>query len=85
MTQAVDPTPKPWWQSRTIIGSLIVVVSAIVALFGFQLDAEIATDYVMEAIALVGGLIALYGRIAANRPISTRRVAPGIGKDVNIS
>lgn len=62
--------PKPWYQSRTIIGSLMVLASQIIALIGWQVDATALTDLVMQGIALAGGVLALYGRLRAEQPIA---------------
>jgi hypothetical protein len=70
--------PKPWWQSRTIIGSLITVVASVLALAGYTLDVAAASELVFGLAGLIGGALAWYGRVKATRPISRTKVAPGL-------
>jgi hypothetical protein len=70
---------KAWWQSAGIWGSLVVVLSAGAGLVGYTIapedqahlvtaatkTAELAT----QATALVGGLVALFGRVRATKRI----------------
>lgn len=62
--------PKPWYASRTIIGSLMVLVSQTAALAGWDLDAPALTEIALQAVALVGGVVALWGRLRAEQPIA---------------
>lgn len=64
--------PKPWWQSATIWGSLAVVLSQGAALIGYQLDATQLSGVLTDLMGLVGGLLALWGRARAVRPVKLR-------------
>jgi uncharacterized membrane protein len=65
-----DPfDPKPWYASRGVIGGLVVVVAQVAQAIGYQVDADALTDLVLQGVALVGGLLALVGRVQATRPI----------------
>ncbi len=77
---ALDPAPKPWWQSRAIIGALVIVAAQGLRLTGWEIDTEALTDALLNALTLVGAALAWWGRVQATRPIS-RRVAPGLGSD----
>jgi uncharacterized membrane protein len=54
---------KPWWQSRVIIGAFLVLVSQVAKLAGFEIDSEALLPIVLELMALVGGALALWGRV----------------------
>ncbi|MBK8638047.1 MAG: hypothetical protein IPN92_07055 [Chromatiaceae bacterium] len=77
---APDPAPKAWWQSRAIIGALVVVAAQGLRLTGWEIDTEALTDALLNALSLLGAALAWWGRVQATRPIS-RRVAPGLGSD----
>lgn len=77
---ALAPAPKPWWQSRAIIGALVIVAAQGLRLTGWEIDTEALTDALLNALILVGAALAWWGRVQATRPIS-RRVAPGLGSD----
>lgn len=61
---------KQWYLSKTVWGGLIAVLASLPRAMGIDIDAgtqaAIADDLVALAGA-VGGLVAIYGRIAANR------------------
>ena len=61
--------PKPWWQSRRVLGSLAVIVAQGLAFAGLQVDAGLLTEMALQAVSLVGGAVALFGRIKASQPI----------------
>jgi len=72
------PAEKPWWQSRTVLGALVVLLASGLRLAGVDVDQQALTSLVLDAVSLLGGALALWGRIAASRPIR-RRVLPGGG------
>lgn len=63
---------KPWYMSRTVWGALIAIAASLAHAAGIEITAgdegELA-DLLAAAAGTVGGLIALYGRIAARRPV----------------
>ncbi|WP_437871313.1 hypothetical protein ACSD7O_22305 [Methylorubrum extorquens] len=69
--------PKPWWQSRTIIGAAITGGSIVGAMaFGFSLDSEtqqVLADqtaaFLIAGGALAGTAITIWGRFKASRPV----------------
>ena len=64
--------PKPWYFSRTIWASLVVVASLGAGMIGIPLeDGESAalTDSILQAVAAVAGVAAVIGRIAARTRI----------------
>jgi hypothetical protein len=72
MRDLQDETGKAWWESRTIVGSAIVIVSTLAGLAGWSVDSGVTTDIVLQVAAIIGGALAIYGRVKAERPI--RRV-----------
>lgn len=70
--------PKPWWQSRAIIGSLITAAASLAALAGYALDVQATTELVLGLAGLIGSALTWWGRVRASRPISRTQVAPGL-------
>lgn len=63
---------KPWYTSRTIWASIITVASAGAAAFGVPVDAvdgAVLTETVLQAVAAISGLVAIFGRLAATTRI----------------
>lgn len=62
--------PKPFWQSRTVIGIFAMILSQV--LKHWQLDvlpADIG-DIVTQTLDYGGAMLAIYGRIKATAPIN---------------
>lgn len=63
---------KPWYLSRTIWASLITVASAAGSMLGVPvgaIDNAALTDALLQAIAAVSGLVAIFGRLQATERI----------------
>lgn len=64
---------EPWYQSRVTWGAIMAVVAPIVGqILGRQFDAEdqqLAVTIAIGAIGAVGGIVSLYGRWVAKKPI----------------
>lgn len=63
---------KPWYLSRTIWASLVVVAATVAGLFGYAVgdaDADTLTETILEAVTAVAALVAIIGRIAARARI----------------
>lgn len=63
---------KKWWESKAVWGGIIAVGSAAAGLFGFTVDEatqEQAVGYVMAVVGAAGGLLAIYGRVKAEKKI----------------
>lgn len=73
-----EPVDKPWWQSRTIWGALIVVLAQLGRLVEIDVDVEGMTDAALSLATLIGAVMAWWGRVQATRPISIRRVLPSV-------
>nr|WP_298100717.1 hypothetical protein [uncultured Shinella sp.] len=63
---------KPWYMSRTVWGALIAITASLANAAGVEIKAgdegELA-DLLVSAAGTIGGLIAIYGRISARRPV----------------
>ena len=65
-------TVKPWYVSRTIWASLIMVAATLLGLLGFPIedaDADALVDAILQAVAAVAGIAAIVGRLAARSRI----------------
>ena len=63
---------KPWYRSRTVWGALVAIFASLAHAAGVEVTAgdegELA-DLLVAAAGAAGGLVALYGRIAARRRV----------------
>ena len=63
---------KPWYLSRGVIGSGVAIAAGVASAFHFQIDGDLQsslTDWLLSGGALVGGALALWGRLKASRKI----------------
>lgn len=67
-----EETTKKWYESRTIIAAIVVVLATAVKAAGIEIDdttqAQIV-DGVLTIVQAVGGLVAIIGRVKADRVI----------------
>lgn len=59
---------KPWYLSKTVWGGLVAVAASMAHLAGLTIgpeDQELLAAALAETVATAGGLLAIYGRIAA--------------------
>jgi hypothetical protein len=66
---------KPWYQSRAIWGSAVAIGASLLKLSGHELPSELqgqAVDLILNAVTLIGGAIALYGRVKASTTIGKK-------------
>ena len=63
---------KPWYRSRTVWGALIAIAASLANAAGVEVttgdEGEMA-DLLVAAAGTIGGVIAIYGRISARRPV----------------
>lgn len=74
----IEATSKPWWESRTIWGAVIVLVAQVALMFGVAVDVSAMTESVLALATLIGAILAWWGRLQADRPVSRTRVLPHI-------
>ena len=63
---------KPWYMSKTIIGAVVTVLALVATAFGYGIGAEdqaALADYAVSLGGIVGGLLAIYGRVKASKEI----------------
>lgn len=63
---------KKWYESRGVIGGIIVLAATIGGFFGYTIDQETQgqlVDMIMAGITAVGGIVAIWGRVRANKTI----------------
>lgn len=63
---------KPWYESRTMIGSVVATIAIIANMAGFQIDGLLETevaDTAFQAVALGGVVYALIGRVLATKKL----------------
>jgi len=77
-----NPDPKPWYQSKAVIGGLLAIIlpplAAVFPALG-MVDPNTAAAYILKVIQfaapLVGGMLAIVGRMNATQPIAGTRAA----------
>lgn len=63
---------KPWYASKTIWGGIIAAAAPFIGLaLHFQIDPDLA-QAVAAALASVGGVVAIVGRVKATGPIQKK-------------
>lgn len=63
---------KPWYLSRTIWASAVVVAATLAGLFGFVVedaDIDLLADALLQTVSALAALIAIFGRIVATARI----------------
>lgn len=63
---------KPWYQSKTVIGGVIAALAGLLAFASVSIGIEdqgILTDAVLGLVGAIGGILAVYGRVKADRKI----------------
>ena len=66
---------KPWWQSRTIIGIVVMLLAQALKWLNVDIVNEELTDIVTIAMEAAGAGLAVYGRVNARKTL--RRTRPG--------
>lgn len=63
---------KSWYQSKSALGAIVAVVAMVAGFIGYQVTPEAQAqivNMVFDAVALVGAVVALFGRITATKRI----------------
>lgn len=78
VTEKIEPlirhqtNSEAWYQSRVTIGAIISIASGVAALFGYVIapqDLELITTSIIAIGPAVGGIITIYGRWRAKKPL----------------
>jgi len=74
---AKEVETKHWFQSKSLWGSIIVVAALVLRVLGKELYAKTIeaesgalTEWLLEAMSLVGAAIAIVGRIKATKKVT---------------
>lgn len=70
-----DKESKAWWQSRTIIGVVVLLLAQVLKLLKVDIVNEELTLFVTLALDTLGATLAIVGRVKARKAI--RRTSPG--------
>ncbi len=62
--------PKAWWQSRTIIGIAVMLISQVLKVWKVDLLDQELSDVITFLLDTVGAGLAIYGRIHARRALT---------------
>lgn len=63
---------KPWYLSRTIWAAVVTIATALAGLFGVRVDGvdqPALVEGVLQTVAAVAGVVALFGRLSATTRI----------------
>lgn len=63
---------KKWYESRTVWGGLVALGAALAGLAGLQVPGpaqEALTTAVLDTATAIGALVAIYGRLAADKTL----------------
>jgi len=60
---------KEWYLSKSVWGAVIAIAAGIAAAFGYDVDAVSQDQIAIQLTAVVGGTLALYGRIKSTTKI----------------
>lgn len=66
---------KAWWQSRTIIGVIVLLLAQALKLLKVDIVNDELTQIVTLSMDAIGGFLAIYGRVKARKAI--KRTIPG--------
>lgn len=66
---------KPWWQSRTIIGVIVLLLAQLLKYLKVDIVNEELTEIVVLVMDFLGASLAIYGRVKARKTI--KRTIPG--------
>jgi hypothetical protein len=68
-------TTKDWYQSKTVWGGLVAIAAALMKAAGTEIslaDQAALIDAAINLAGVVGGILAIYGRLAATASIRGR-------------
>ena len=63
---------KYWYQSKTILASIVTVIALIAGGFNLNIDAQTqgeAVELVSVVVGVIGSVFAIYGRVKASKTI----------------
>jgi uncharacterized membrane protein len=63
---------KSWYASKGVWGGILAVAASVAGIFGFTFGVELqeqVVSYITQLIGVIGGLLAIFGRVTAKQPI----------------
>lgn len=63
---------KDWYKSKTIWAGVVTIISSAAAGFGYPIEADIQSgiiEIVLTIVTSVSGMVAIYGRITADKQV----------------
>jgi hypothetical protein len=64
---------KPWYTSVGVWGGILAAISPLVQMFGYELNVGALSEVLAAVGALVGGGMAIVGRVRATQVIARRK------------
>ena len=58
---------KPWWQSKTIVGAIVLLLSVLFAKVGLDVKSETLQEVVQSVMTILGFVLVIIGRVKANK------------------
>jgi peptidoglycan hydrolase-like protein with peptidoglycan-binding domain len=72
----IPPPEQKWWMSKALIASVATVLVSLIGLFGYEVDAQFATQMILSVITLVTGMMSVIGTVKRKGAIDTTYVNP---------
>lgn len=73
-----DANAKPWYQSKAVIGGILAILLPLLSAIFPPLklvSADSATDLILKLSPILGGILAIVGRVTASQPIAGTKAA----------
>lgn len=67
---------KGFFSSKTVWAGMTTVVASVLGLYGYHVSADdqvTITDLITQTVTLVGGAVAIYGRVTATKQIGAKK------------
>jgi uncharacterized membrane protein len=68
----MEDTTKKWYESRGVIGGVIVLAATVGGFFGYTVSAEeqnLLVELILALVTAAGGIVGICGRVRANKQI----------------
>lgn len=67
-----DQNQKPWYNSQTILASIVTVIALVAGAFNYNIDIQMQQGIVEIAsvvVGVIGSVVAIVGRVKASKTI----------------
>jgi len=72
------PAAKPWWQSRTNIALLSMLIITVARFFGIDIEQAALTEILSSLAVAIAGIIGIITNAKRQAPIDNALIAPGL-------